>query len=415
MSTPSPVALAEDLLREVKAIYGADGAAASHDTYEAKKRVQLLADRLKRDVLGPLEYTVLLAEAAQESAALRLVAELGVADAIGDDTKTLAELAAHAGVAPRFLGIAMSCLVALGFFDEVGGFGARTYRNNAFSDVLRADGDPTVKDAVGFVADDGLKAAGYLLEAAKAAGVGALDRRAKPALNLAFGFEESVFEWFASPAQAWRGQRMGRAMQQLHRMANGHVVDDFDWPALASPVVDVGGGIGALEMALMKAYPDTAPEFVIFDIPQTSANAQKIWAAQPPAARARVSFAAGDFLAPSLAETGLPCGHPTYLIRHVLHDWTDDQVVAILRAVRGAMLAPGGAAAPTLLLCEMLLQATSARFVHTTSLQLLALNNGATRTEDEMRALVGRAGFRVVRVHAMRAVDSIIEAVPLAA
>lgn len=45
----------------------------------------------------------------------------------------------------------MSCLVAHGYFDEVGGFGSRTYRNNAMSDVLRADNSQTVKDAVGFV------------------------------------------------------------------------------------------------------------------------------------------------------------------------------------------------------------------------------------------------------------------------
>lgn len=45
----------------------------------------------------------------------------------------------------------MSCLVAHGYFDEVGGFGSRTYRNNAMSDVLRSDNSQTVKDAVGFV------------------------------------------------------------------------------------------------------------------------------------------------------------------------------------------------------------------------------------------------------------------------
>lgn len=43
-------------------------------------------------------------ESAQESSALRFVAELGVADAIGDDTKTLSDLAAQVGVGPRFLG-----------------------------------------------------------------------------------------------------------------------------------------------------------------------------------------------------------------------------------------------------------------------------------------------------------------------
>ena len=51
----SPIAVAEDLLKEVKAIYGDNGIAAGQDTYEAKKRVQALADKLKREVLGRLE------------------------------------------------------------------------------------------------------------------------------------------------------------------------------------------------------------------------------------------------------------------------------------------------------------------------------------------------------------------------
>ena len=122
------------------------------------------------------------------------------------------------------------------------------------SDVLRSDNNQTVKDAIGFVCvyflsfdglglgypshtllansqlcrgDDGFKATAYLLEAAKAAAAAAesgAGKKARPAMNIAFGFEEHVFDWFASPAQAWRGQRMGRAMQQLHRMANGNVV-----------------------------------------------------------------------------------------------------------------------------------------------------------------------------------------------
>lgn len=74
---------------------------------------------------------------------------------------------------------------------------------------------------------------------------------------------------------------------------------------------------------------------------------------------------------------------------------------------------PAGAEAPTLLLCEMLLRPDSSRFVRTTSMQLLALNNGVTRTEGEMTGLVKAAGFQVRKVHEMRAADSIIEATPL--
>ena len=67
--------------------------------------------------------------------------------------------------------------------------------------------------------DEGFKATSYLLEASKSP----LDGAAKfPAVNLAFGFDSTVFEWMAD--QPWREHRMGRAMQQLHRMANGNVI-----------------------------------------------------------------------------------------------------------------------------------------------------------------------------------------------
>lgn len=135
--TPSPIATVEALLKEVKAIYGDGGIAASQDTYEAKKRVQLLADKVKREVLGPLEYTILIGgalsrfsvflflvsfivrrvqkaderpgtlESCQESSALRFITELGVADAIGDDTKTLLAISEHVGVPSRYLGTSL--------------------------------------------------------------------------------------------------------------------------------------------------------------------------------------------------------------------------------------------------------------------------------------------------------------------
>ena len=153
-------------------------------------------------------------------------------------------------------------------------------------------------------------------------------------------------------------------------------------------------------------------------------TSSQVWNAQPSGAQARISFVAGDFLAPTLAATQLPLGQQTYLIRHVLHDWTDAEVVSILRTVRAAMLASETADGadpdvqsvqrrkPKLLLCEMLLQEHSGRLVYTTSMQLMALNNGKTRTEGEMLALLESAGFEVTNVHVMPAADSIIEATP---
>jgi hypothetical protein len=111
-------------------------------------------------------------------------------------------------------------------------------------------------------------------------------------------------------------------------------------------------------------------------------------------------------MAPSLAETKIPIGKPTYVLRHVLHDWMDEDVITILSAVRQAMNGQG-----RLLVVEMLLRADSPRFVRTSSMQILALNNGVTRTQGEMEGLIKKAGFRIEKVTSMRAVDSVIEAV----
>lgn len=51
---------------------------------------------------------------------------------------------------------------------------------------------------------------------------------------------------------------------------------DYAWNELASPIVDVGGGIGSLEMALLKSGDNSHLKFIIFDIPQTINDGQNV-------------------------------------------------------------------------------------------------------------------------------------------
>lgn len=44
----------------------------------------------------------------------------------------------------------MSCVMGRGYFQEVGGFGSRLYKNNELSEVLRADHSLTLKSAITF-------------------------------------------------------------------------------------------------------------------------------------------------------------------------------------------------------------------------------------------------------------------------
>lgn len=78
--------------------------------------------------------------------------------------------------------------------------------------------------------DEGFKATSYLLDAARVshAANGDAPKKKLPAVNIAFDFSSTVFDWMSSPGDAWRGKRMGEAMQQLHRMANVHVAEGME-------------------------------------------------------------------------------------------------------------------------------------------------------------------------------------------
>ena len=63
MTMQSPIDLAEELLQVVKNMYSHSGSVVdtAKDMYESKLRVQQLSDKIMRHILGPQEYTVLLA------------------------------------------------------------------------------------------------------------------------------------------------------------------------------------------------------------------------------------------------------------------------------------------------------------------------------------------------------------------
>jgi len=94
------------------------------------------------------------------------------------------------------------------------------------------------------------------------------------------------------------------------------------------------------------------------------------------------------------------------------------------------MLATPTAPISKLVLVEMMLGKTSSRFTHTTSLQLLALSGGITRTQGkcvlfilhflsiilrfavQLYALIEKAGFIVQSVTEIRGVDLVLELKP---
>lgn len=96
-------------------------------------------------------------------------------------------------------------------------------------------------------------------------------------------------------------------------------------------IVDVGGGSGAVLGARLHAQP--AARGVLFDRPAVIQAAASVG---DPSLTDRTQLVSGDFF------VSVPAGGDVYLLKSVLHDWTDERARAILTTCRRAM--PSGSA-----------------------------------------------------------------------
>jgi SAM-dependent methyltransferase len=173
----------------------------------------------------------------------------------------------------------------------------------------------------------------------------------------------------------------------------------YDFTGMRS-IVDVGGGSGALLAVLLQAHP--AVRGILYDLPHVLASARPVLEAAGVAERC--ALVGGDFF------TTVPAGGDAYLLSRVLHDWGDAPARTILQQCRQAM-GPAG----KLLIAEAVL--TPGQTPDPATLIdlyiLVLLDDGRERTADEFRALLGSAGFALVRIMDVAPALSLLEAVPV--
>jgi C-methyltransferase len=158
-------------------------------------------------------------------------------------------------------------------------------------------------------------------------------------------------------------------------------------------IADIGGGRGHLLRAILEAAPGA--EGVLFDLPMVIDTLNT--GGQP-----RLTVQAGDFFADALPSA------EAYILMEVLHDWADEQCVAILNAIRRA--APDSA---TVLVVEDLMPEEHADpGASTLDIIMLTVTGGRERTADQLGNLFDAAGFGLVRVIDTRSSIRIVEARP---
>jgi len=116
--------------------------------------------------------------------------------------------------------------------------------------------------------------------------------------------------------------------------------------------------------------------------------------------RDRCNLVGGDFFA------SIPAGGDAYVLAQIVHDWPDQEAIAILRACYRAM-APGA----RVWIIERVVQPGDAYDrAKLADLMMLVLFGAQERTADEYRTLLETAGFDRVTVHTTESPWSVVEA-----
>ena len=190
------------------------------------------------------------------------------------------------------------------------------------------------------------------------------------------------------------------AMAENTRQVTELLVSTYDFSRFPN-IVDVGGGNGTLMAAILAV--NAGVRGTVFDLPIGLAEAPQKLAEAGVAARCDV--VAGDFFC------AVPEAADAYVLKYVIHDWDDEQSVAILRNCCKAM----HQASKILLIERVMPERMEATPIHQritmADMNMLAMPGGQERTEQEYRNLFAAAGLLLERTTPLPGSEiSVIEA-----
>lgn len=313
---------------------------------------------------------------------LHVAAVLGVADHLRDGPHTAAALADRVGAEPAALHRLLRALARLGVFAQQhdGSFAL-----NPLAALLRSDVPGSMHGLARLYGEDWMwRAYGQLLHSV---------RTGRPAFDQVHG--EPFFAFLGGrPAEA---AVFNAAMTSFTAEETAAILAAYDFAPFTS-VADLGGGHGALVMALLRAHPQLRG--VVVDLPAVAAGAaRKLTEA---GLGDRAGAVAGDL------SNDVPAGADLYILKRVLHDWDDATVGRILAACRRAMADDG-----RLLVIERIIPDGDGGAEATLfDINMLVVTGGRERTAAEFGELLAGAGLALARVIPTSVPVSLIEAVP---
>ena len=306
---------------------------------------------------------------------LHVVAELGVADHLEETELPIEALARAVRCQSDPLERMLRLLATAGIFEERG----RGWAHTELSRLLRSDHPQSMRAYPRMIGNHlNWSAAGDLEHTART-GNTAVERLAP----------KGTWSYYREHPEEAR--IFDAAMTAKSNAEIAALIPAFDFSRYGV-IADIGGGRGHVLRAILDAAPEVRG--VLFDLPQVLSNVT---------ASPRLELSSGDFFKDALPSAD------AYVLSNVIHDWADEQAIAILGAVRRAAHARS-----ELLVIESLLpEGPGPHVAKVLDIIMLTITGGRERTRAGYEALLKAGGFRLDRVVPTAGAHSIILGIPV--
>ncbi|MFQ6393599.1 methyltransferase [Nocardia sp. KC 131] len=315
---------------------------------------------------GPDRTVLNLAWGHLASAAVGAVARIGVADHLVGSPRTASELAALTGVDQLSLQRTLRFLASTGTFYEDG---RGRFHLTAAAERLSTQSPLSLRDAVIFLTEP------------------IFWRTIAQFPDTLHNGRTAFDDIFGTPLWEHLSQNPTAAgifdagMVSYSAPQDAAIADTFDTSGV-SKVVDVGGGRGGLLSLLLSQDPKLTG--VLYDRKPVLAE----HLLDTPELTGRWETVPGDFF------ESVPTGGDLYILKHILHDWSDEECISILRCCRDAMT-PGS----RLLVAETIAPPPNTpHYVWSLDMMMMALLTGRERTREEFEQLFAAADLTLTRV-----------------
>jgi hypothetical protein len=311
------------------------------------------------------------------SGALAAAVKLGIPDLIVDRPMSAEELGRELNAHGQSIHRLMRTLSSFGVFreDEAGRF-----HETSVSRLLQRSTPNSLRDAVLMITQDIFWKPVGEFEDVVLTGRNGMERI----------FGKPFFDYLAHNKRA--GATFHGGMSSLSDMENGLIAKSYDFTPF-STIVDVGGGHGGFLVEILKTAPKARG--INYDHVHVLKDARVNELA------GRCECVAGDFF------EAVPHGGDAYVLKRIIHDWTDETCVKILRNIRTAM-APG---ARVLIADTVIPEGNTRHGGKVLDMLMMASLEGRERTESEFAQLLDQSGLKLVRVHTTPVLLSLTEAV----